>query len=53
MLCCRLAERLLHRTEETLRPHLQKFLVELITGEQADTDLKSPHHMVIYKVHSR
>ena len=49
---CRLAERLLHRTEETLRPHLQKYLVEMITGQQVDTDLKIPHHIVIYKVHS-
>lgn len=48
---CRLAERLLHRTEEVLRPYLQKYLVGVITGELADTELKGSHHDVIFKVH--
>lgn len=42
----------MHRTEETLRPHLQKYLIDMLSGELAESDLKSPQHEVIYKVHS-
>lgn len=49
---CRVAERLLHRTEEVLRPYLQQYLVGVITGELMDTELKGSHHEVIFKVRS-
>lgn len=33
-----------------LRPHIQKYLVGVITGELVDTELKGSHHDIIFKV---
>ena len=46
----RLVQRLLQRTEDLLRPYLQRFLIALVDGESVDTELKQEPAELIVKV---
>ena len=47
---CRLAQQLLQRCEEAVRPHLQRFLAAALSGGRTESELKDDAHALLYQV---